>query len=114
MTILGDGLTTTLILLAIAILAHEPWRWLGLYLGRDLDVESELFLWVRAVATALVAGLVMRMSLFPAGDLAAVPLWLRGLAFVVGIAAYLAWRRSLAVGVASGAAVLLLVGLAIG
>lgn len=114
MTILGDGLSTTLILLAIAAFAHEPWRWLGLYLGRDLDVASELFLWVRAVATALVAGLVMRMTLFPAGDLAAVPVAVRALAFAVGIAAYFWWRRNLAVGVAAGAGALLIGGLATG
>jgi hypothetical protein len=59
------------------------------------------------VATALVAGLVARMALFPAGALVAVPLGARLVAFAGGIALYLAFRRSVAAGVAAGAALLM-------
>ena len=56
---MSDGLLTsfegTLLLLVIALVAHEPFRWLGLYLGHGLDAQSEIFAWVRAVSTALVA-----------------------------------------------------------
>lgn len=104
---LGDGWTTAAIIVVIAAVAHEPWRWLGLYIGRDLDIDGELFRWVKAVATAMVAGLVMRLLVFPAGALAALPLSLRAVAFAAGIAVFFAAGRSLIAGVAGGTAVLL-------
>lgn len=106
MTGLGSGWGTAALIVAIAVVAHEPWRWLGLYVGRDLDIDGALFRWVRAVATAMVAGLVMRLLLFPAGALAGVPMALRLAAFAVGIAVFYATRRNLAAGVAGGAMML--------
>lgn len=103
---LNDGAGGYLVLLAIAALAHEPWRWLGFLLGRNVAVGSEVFLWVRSVATALVAGLVMKLVVFPAGTLAAVPLGTRAVALVGGAGLYLVSRGSLALGVAGGAAIL--------
>lgn len=108
---LGSGWGTAALIVVIAILAHEPWRWLGLYVGRDLDIDGEVFRWVRAVATAMVAGLVMRLLIYPAGALAGVPLTLRFVAFAAGIGLFYAARRNLAAGAAGGALVLLLGGL---
>jgi len=109
MSILADGLGGYLTLLLVAALAHEPWRWAGLYLGRNIDAGSEAFRWVRAVATALVAALVVRLVLFPAGALEGVPLWLRLGAFAAGIAIFYATGRHLAAGIFGGAAVLVVV-----
>lgn len=107
MTTLGDGALGALLIILIALIFHEPWRWLGLYLGRELDVDGEIFQWVRAVATALVAGLVTRLALFPAGALADVPLWVRIAAFAGGIAIYFLARGSLVVGVLGGSLILI-------
>ena len=71
-------------------LATEVWRWLGLLVGSRLDVAGEVFQWVRAVATALVAGMVTRMLLFPAGALADVALTVRLTAFAGGFVCYYA------------------------
>lgn len=98
----GDGWMAATVLILVAVLAHEPWRWAGLYLGRNIDVGSELFQWVRSVATALVSGLVMRLILFPAGELAGLPVTLRLAAFGAGIAMFFVARRSLAAGVGMG------------
>lgn len=100
----------TLLILLIAVLAHEPFRWLGAYLGRGLAADSEVFVWVRAVATALVAGLVARLFLFPAGQLEAIPLFIRLIAVVSGIAIFFAAGRQLGAGVAGAAAVLISLG----
>ncbi len=97
----------TLILLVVAILAHEPFRWLGLYLGRQISPDSEIFVWVRAVATSLVAALVARLLLFPAGELASVDLWIRVLAGVSGGVIYFAARRHMPAGVCGAAIVLI-------
>lgn len=106
MSEMSTGLTATLILLAIALFAHEPWRWIGIFIGNRIDVQSPWFQWVRSVATALVAGLVMRLILFPAGALAGLGLGVRSVAMVSGIAAYFLLGRTLAVGVGTGALVL--------
>lgn len=111
---LQGGWSTALILTAVSLAMHEPWRWIGLFLGRNLDVQSEVFQWVRAVATALVAGLVMRLLLFPAGALQDVPLLVRLAAFAAGIAGFHLLGRKLAPGVAAGALVLVAGSLLVG
>ena len=58
MAALDDGFGGYLVLFAAGFLATEIWRWLGLLVGSRLDVAGEVFQWVRAVATALVAGMV--------------------------------------------------------
>lgn len=106
MASLPDGLNVYLALLLAGALATEIWRWLGLAVGSSLDVTGGVFLWVRAVATTLVAGMVTRMVLFPAGALANVSLAVRLGAFAGGLALYVLIRRNLAAGVAGGSAVL--------
>lgn len=114
MTSFPDGLWGYLILLGMAVVFHEPWRWLGIVVGRDLDVEGPVFLWVRAVATALVAALVMRLTLFPAGALGKLPPGIRVGAFAVGLAVFVLRGYKLAPGVLAGAAALIVGVLVVG
>ncbi len=107
MSALDDGFGGYLVLALVGFAAHEPWRWLGLVLGRSLTVDSEAFLWVRAVASALVAGLVFRVMLFPVGALAGVPLAVRVFGFAVGLGVFVITRRSMGLGVAAGALALM-------
>lgn len=95
------------VILVAGVMMTEPWRWAGVRLSRDLDVDSEIFRWVRAVSTALVGGLVARMVIFPLGQLENVPLSIRIAAFVSGLVIYLFGGRILAAGVVGGTAVLL-------
>ena len=95
-----------LVILAIAVFVHEPWRWLGIYLGSRIKPSGAVFIWVKACATALVSALVMRLILFPAGALGQVHLGVRAFAFLAGVALFLAFRKDLAVGVFGGAGVL--------
>lgn len=106
---LPSGWTLALILTAISIGAHEPWRWVGMFLGRNIDIESDLFRWVRAVSTALVAALVMRLVMFPAGALQGVSMSTRAFAMAVGLTLFFAGGRRIWVGVL-GAAVVLVAG----
>ena len=105
---MGEGLGAYVFLLIVGFCATAPWRILGVALSQSIDAESEVLRWVRAVSTALIAGLVARLVFFPAGALAEVPMVLRLGAFAVAIAAFLIARRSLAVGVLAGEAALLL------
>jgi hypothetical protein len=93
------GLEPYLALILLGFLPSEVWRWLGLLLGRGLDEDSEILLWVRAVATALVAGVVARLVLVPPGALASVPLSVRVVALGCGFLAFLLMRRSAFAGV---------------
>ena len=102
-TSLPDGVWGYLFLIGVAVIFHEPWRWLGIVLGRDLDIESPLFAWVRAVATSLVAALIMRLTLFPAGALGGLPVGIRVGAFMTGLAVFFISGRVLAWGVLGGA-----------
>ena len=108
MSALEDGFGGYLTLLLIAALAHEPWRWLGLLVGRRLDPESEIFKWVRAVSTALVAALVARIVVFPAGALEAVAWPVRFGAFGLSIACFLAMGGRLWLALTAGGALLIL------
>ena len=96
MAALDDGFGGYLALFAAGFLVTEVWRWLGLLVGSRLDVAGEVFQWVRAVATALVAGMVARMLLFPAGALADIALTVRLTAFAGGFVCYYALKRNLA------------------
>ncbi|WP_439574964.1 AzlD domain-containing protein [Phreatobacter sp.] len=99
MTLIGSDLTPYLALLLVGVLPSEMWRWLGLVVGRGMDENSELLVWVRAVATATLAAVVAKLAFFPAGALAGLPLGWRMAALAVGIAAYAAGRRSVLLGV---------------
>jgi hypothetical protein len=101
-------------LVLLGFLPSEVWRWLGIVLGRGLDEESEIILWVRAVATALVAGVVARIVLFPPGALASVPLAVRLFAITCGFLAFYFIRRSPFAGVLVGEAVLVVGALVFG
>jgi hypothetical protein len=103
-----------LALILIGFLPSEIWRWLGIVLGRGLDEESEIILWVRGVATALIAAVVARIVVLPPGALAGVPLGVRIAALGIGFVAFLLIRRSAFAGVLAGEAALILGALAFG
>jgi hypothetical protein len=105
-----EGLWGYLVLVLVGFLPSDVWRLLGVIIGRGLDEESELLVWVRAVATAVLAGVIAKILFFPPGSLAAMPLWVRLTAIVVGFAAFLLVRRSVFAGIATGEAVLLTAG----
>ena len=107
MSSLGD-LGPYLVLIAAGFLPNEVWRMLGIVVAHGLDESSELVVWVRAVATALLAGVVAKIILFPPGGLADVRLTVRLSAIALGFSAFLLVRRSVLAGVLAGEAVLIL------
>ena len=80
---------------------------LGLWFGGGVDEGSELLVWVRAVATAILAGVIAQILVLPPGALASVPDWLRYGAVAAGFAVFLLTRRSIFAGVVGGEAVML-------
>jgi branched-subunit amino acid transport protein len=95
-----------LVLILVGFLPTEIWRMLGLVVARGLDAGSELVVWVRAVAVAVLAGVIAKLIFFPPGALASVPLAVRLAAIASGFAAFVLVRRSVLAGVLVGEAVL--------
>jgi len=102
-----EGLWGYIVLVLVGFLPADVWRLLGIIVGRGLDEESELLVWVRAVATAVLAGVIAKILFFPPGSLATMPLSVRLTAIVCGFLAFLLVRRSVFAGLAVGEAVLI-------
>ena len=88
-----------LYILVAGVAANAVWRLGGLLLSSGLSEEGHLIAWVKAVSTALVAGLVARIVLFPPGALADVSTAVRVGAFAMSIVVYYAARRHLGLAV---------------
>ena len=84
-----EGLWGYLVLVLVGFLPADIWRLLGVIVGRGLDEESELLVWVRAVATAVLAGVIAKILFFPPGSLATMPLSVRLAAIACGFLAFL-------------------------
>ena len=104
------GLWPYLVVILVGFLPSEIWRWLSVFLVKGLSEDSQVLVWVRAVATALLAGVVAKLLLSPSGALAVVPSIWRWSALGTGFAAYFAVRRSVVAGVVAGEAVLIAAG----
>jgi hypothetical protein len=102
------------LLLLVGFLPNEIWRMLGLVVARGVDEDSEFFVWARAVAVAVLAGVIAKLILLPPGALADVPVSIRLGAIACGLVAFLLVRRSVLAGVAVGEVVLTLGALASG
>jgi hypothetical protein len=96
-----------LVLIFAGFLPNEIWRLLGLVLARRLNEGAEILVWVRAVATAILAGVIGKLVFFPAGALTSVPLSVRIGALLLGLLAFVLIRRSVFAGVLVGEAALI-------
>ena len=56
-----------LVLVLAGFLPNEVWRMAGLWFGAGVDEGSEVLVWVRAVATAILAGVIAQIVVQPPG-----------------------------------------------
>ena len=112
--IFGDALAPYLMIVVIGFLPSEFWRLVAIFLSRGLDENSEIIIWVRAVSTALLTGVVAAIVLAPTGALAQTPVWARVGALLAGVAAYAVTKRSVLASVLTGEACILAVAWAYG
>jgi branched-subunit amino acid transport protein len=96
------GPAAAALVLAASVGATALWRGLGVIMARRLDTEGAVFRWFSFASFAVLAGLLARLLILPAGELATVGLEVRLGAAVIGVAAFYLSRRNLLVGVASG------------
>lgn len=85
-------------------------RVMGVFIGGRVREDSEVLVLARCVATALVAGVIAQLVLYPNGELANSPVWLRAGSAIAGFAAFLLTGKRLLVGVLV-AEILLVIGL---
>lgn len=95
-----------LILLVAGVLPNEIWRMLGLWIGGGIDEGAEILVFVRATATAILAGVITQILIAPPGALASVPISMRFGAAAVGFVAFLVFRKSVLAGVLTGEAII--------
>ena len=95
------------VLIFVGFLPNEVWRLLGLGLSHRLREGAEMLVWVRAIATAILAAVIGKLIFFPVGALTEIPLAVRIGAVLVATAGYLLVRRSVFAGVVAGEAALI-------
>jgi hypothetical protein len=114
MTALSGEFGVYLALVLVGFLPNEIWRWLAVIFSRGLDEDAEILIWVRAVATAILAGVIAKLTIFAPGVLATVPMSVRVGAVVVGVIAFFLIRRSVFAGLLAGEAALIVGALVFG
>lgn len=102
---MADGTVQIWAVVVLSALATYVWRALGVAIAGKVNPDSEAFRLFTCVAYAMLAGLIARMILLPAGVLAETPLSYRLIAVGAAIAVFFALRRGLAPGAATGVAV---------
>ena len=108
MSALSSEFGAYLALVLVGFLPNEVWRWLAVIFSRGLGEDAEILIWVRAVATAILAGVIAKLTIFAPGVLATVPTPLRLGAVLIGFLAFVLARRSVFAGVAAGELALIL------
>jgi hypothetical protein len=104
-------LSPYLVLLLVGFLPNEIWRVLGVWIGGGLAEDSEFIVWVRAVAVAVLAAVIAKLTFAPPGALAVAPLAVRLVALGGGFLTFLIVRRSVFAGLVVGELLLLFGGL---
>ena len=107
---LDHGLWPWIALILFGFLPSEIWRMISVFLARGIDESSPWLAWVRAVATALLAGVVGKLLLAPNGALATLPIWGRIGPLAVGMIAFFLIRRSLFAAIVAGEAAIIAAG----
>jgi hypothetical protein len=87
--------------------ATAMWRLAGVVLSGGIAEDGWAIALAKAVSTALVAGLISRIVVFPPGALADVSLLVRLGAFGIGVAVFFLARRHMGAGILAGTAALM-------
>ena len=109
----GDWWPYLVIILA-GFLPTEIWRWSAVFLSRGFSDQDEAIVWVRAVSTALLTGVVAKLLLAPSGALVAVPLLVRFGALALGMLGFWFRGRSVMTAIVLGESLLLSLGWSFG
>ena len=70
-------------------------RFLGVVSSEKIDVKSKIFRWFNCIAYSILAALIARIVIFPAGVLVEADLWLRLIVIIISIIIFIISKRNL-------------------
>jgi branched-subunit amino acid transport protein len=88
---------------AVGAIATYFWRAFGVAVGGRINPQGKAFEWFACVAFAVLAALILRLILFPAGGLSELPAAVRLGAAALAIAVFFAVRKNVPLGCLAGA-----------
>ena len=96
-----------LFILIAGSVATDMWRFLGVYFAGHINEDAEVLVFVRSLATALVAAVIAKLVLYPGGAVGASLVELRIGAAACGFAAYFLSGKRVYAGVGVAEAILI-------
>ena len=70
-------------------------RFLGVVSAEKIDTNSKIFKWFNCIAYSILAALIARIVIFPAGILEEVELWIRLLVIIISIIVFFISKKNL-------------------
>ena len=70
-------------------------RFLGVVSSEKIDETSKLFKWFNCIAYSILAALIARIVIFPAGVLEEADLWIRLIVIIISIIIFIISKRNL-------------------
>ena len=84
-----------ILVILVTSFATYLWRFLGVVSSEKIDETSKLFKWFNCIAYSVLAALIARMVVFPAGGLAESDIVIRLFVVVVSVVMFLFTKRNL-------------------
>ena len=70
-------------------------RFLGVVSSEKIDAKSKIFRWFNSIAYSILAALIARIVIFPAGVLEEADLWLRLIVIIISIIIFIISKKNL-------------------
>ena len=70
-------------------------RFLGVVSAEKIDTNSKIFKWFNCTAYSILAALIARIVIFPAGTLEEVELWIRLIVIIISIIVFFISKKNL-------------------
>ena len=70
-------------------------RFLGVVSSEKIEAKSKIFRWFNCIAYSILAALIARIVIFPAGVLQEADLWLRLIVIIISIIIFIISKRNL-------------------
>ena len=84
-----------ILVILVTSLATYLSRFLGVVSSEKIDETSKIFRWFNCIAYSILAALIARIVIFPAGVLEEADLWLRLIVIIISIIIFFISKRNL-------------------
>ena len=84
-----------ILVILVTSLATYLSRFLGVISSEKIDIKSRIFRWFNCIAYAILAALISRMVIFPAGVLSEAAIFFRLLVILAAILLFLVTKKNL-------------------